>query len=174
MNVRQCLMRANRNSYFCGYCFHGCQCLCHGCLIPEPDSDDYDHGEFKDEVQELSRALQCPRAQSSTMDLGALPKAFPVGALPVKSSDCKKSKPDDGKVTDKKCNYCHKSGHMWKECRNRIADEAATGDYKGKKGKAAGANPRTLAKDACTYCGRTGHKEANCFTKRRDRKPGEP
>lgn len=63
---------------------------------------------------------------------------------------------------------------MWKECRSRIADEAATGDYKGKKGKAAGANPRTLAKDPCTYCGRSGHKEATCFTKRKDQKAGGP
>ena len=134
---------------------------------------------------ELTRASQCPRAQSSTVELGALPKALTVGALPGKSSYMEewrarraillngmRSEPDDGKVTDKKCNYCHKSGHMWKECRSRIADEAATGDYKGKKGKAAGANPRTLAKDVCTYCGRSGHKEANCFTKRRDQRPG--
>ena len=56
IGIRQCLMRANRNSYFCGYCSHGCQCLCHGCLVPEPDSDDYDHEEVKDEVLEITRA----------------------------------------------------------------------------------------------------------------------
>ena len=61
---------------------------------------------------------------------------------------------------------------MWKECRSRIADEAATGDYKGKKGRAAVAKQRTIAKSACTYCGRFGHREATCFTKRRDQNPG--
>ena len=81
---------------------------------------------------------------------------------------------DDGK-TEKKCNYCDKPGHLWAECRTRIAAEGAAGGAKGKgkkgkRGRAAGASPRARAKDVCTYCNKTGHKEKDCLKKKKDQR----
>ena len=75
-----------------------------------------------------------------------------LGAFPAKGRGRGRGGKGDGGKTDKKCNYCNKPGHLWAECRNRIADEAAAGGAKGdgkkgKKGKAAGANPRARGKD---------------------------
>ena len=117
---------------------------------------------IKEEVLELTRASQYLQSQARPMELGAFPKG-PKGKG-------KKGKTDDRNATDKKCNYCNKSGHLWKECRTRIADEAAAGGPKGKGKKGNAAN----ARDKCNYCGKTGHKEATCFKKQNDQKPGGP
>ena len=131
---------------------------------------------IREEVLELTRASQYLQSQARPMELGAFHEGKGEG---------------DGNKTDKKCNYCGsnghagsnghggsnggKAGHLWAECRTRIADEGkapAGPKGKGKKGKAAGAGPRAPAKDVCNYCGKTGHKEAQCSKKKRDKQPG--
>ena len=101
-----------------------------------------------------------------------------LGAFPAKGRGRGRGGKGDGGKNDRKCNYCNKPGHLWAECRNRLADEAAEAadgakgkGRKGKKGKAAGATQRDVT---CNYCRKKGHKEAQCRKKQEDQKPGGP
>ena len=135
---------------------------------------------IQEEVLELTRELkylELKYLQSQT-------RPTELGAFPGKGmSKIGGGNTGDGSRSNKKCHYCNEAGHLWSECRSRIAAEAAEYNAKGSGGKtgfllrkAAGANSRVSAQaqDVCNYCHKKGHKEAQCRKKQQDQKPGGP
>ena len=64
-----------------------------------------------------------------------------------------------GQINDKKCFKCNRPGHFSRECR-------ATTSQRGTGARPQGTPGRS--KLTCYYCKKTGHKQDDCFKKKRD------
>ena len=80
---------------------------------------------------------------------------------------------DAVKVMDKRCFKCNKKGHFAKNCRvNTGSGGNRTGGSQGASGSGQGSGGNQGGPKSninCYYCKKKGHKEADCFKKKKDR-----
>jgi hypothetical protein len=108
---------------------------------------------MKQELLDITRA----QSAASPMELSAFTKGGPKGGGR-----------GGGDKSKMKCNHCGKLGHLWKDCRSRLAESGGGGGNKP-KGKGKGAKAKAKGGGGftgkCFKCGKVGHRSADCKKK---------
>ena len=121
------------------------------------------------QIGQRGASFYVPPAPSTAMDVDA------VAAGTVGGKGGKHGKGAGG--AEKKCSHCGKKGHLATECWQLVGRPEGPKGGKGREGKGgkkggkAGGGADRPQKQ-CTYCGKKGHEESDCWAKKRGDKPG--
>ena len=121
------------------------------------------------QIGQRGASFYVPPAPSTAMDVDA------VASGTVGGKDGKRGKGAGG--AEKKCSHCGKKGHLATECWQLVGRPEGPKGGKGREGKVgkkggkAGGGADRPQKQ-CTYCGKKGHEESDCWAKKRGDKPG--